>query len=310
MGDAQIKSLSGACVGVVLLMLMFASSARAEVRSATIADAQDATPSLSGQPNEPDIRQVSAAYDSTSGTFTFTIDFYNSLNSLSFNPSYAWFGKFGIANCNGTGAQITGQNHIASNEVRFYDQYEVSGFSGEAALTRTQSPDGKRVQVTGQNPAIVGRDYTCFSYFIASRNRSTASNPSSRYDESCDCWYVFGPTDYIGSDPLGVGTGGSIYFDGFGPPPKEPKPPKPSKKCRQAPQAVKDAEFDVRWAKRYLKDAIRYDYGPNVVANERRRLRQARKDLKAAKRVLRKCERQAAGSGRIALLPAEAKSLP
>lgn len=66
-----------------------ATSASAEVRTLNAGDPADATPTISGNPDNPDISAVDATYDS-SGSLSITVDFYNSINSLDTSQNYAF----------------------------------------------------------------------------------------------------------------------------------------------------------------------------------------------------------------------------
>jgi hypothetical protein len=212
-----------------LLLLVLAAPASAETRTASVQDAAEALPNLSGQPGNPDIRQVGVTYD-TSGSLTFTIDFYNSVNNLDTSEYYAHVGRFAVGTrtqgvndnylaCNRTalGGIWDGQHHVFGAYATFFDRASMWGYEGYLNFSRSISADGRRVTIRASHQALANRDYQCFEYFLDARKVSTASNPNSEYDASCGCWYTHGPQDYAG-----VPRGSDIFiptlwFDGFAP---------------------------------------------------------------------------------------------
>lgn len=266
----------------ILIALAFVASvglsaapARAEIRSATVTDPADATPPLSGPPNSPDVKQVRATYD-TAGSFSFVVDFYNSLTDLSFNPTYAHYGQFDIGSSCEVGAYggITGQHHVASSSTTFNNEFSVSGYSGTLEVQRTVSPDGRQITISGQTPAIANQDYVCFDYTLGGRDYSTYSNPHSDYDENCGCWYTGGAEDWLGESFYDD----AFYFDGFAPPPHVP-PAVPPPGCGEAKRRLHTAERRVVKTNHRLQQTN----SPDLVEVRRKQLKRARANVKRLK---------------------------
>lgn len=205
--------------------------AGAETRTGFASDPVDGTPTVSGVPNSPDIKQVYVVYDS-SGTIKLTIDFYNAPANVDRSQNYGFAGNFTIGTasgaspsgyCSTTNGGISGQHHIYSSYLgqTFFDRATVAGFAGYLNFNRSTSADGRQVTISASSGAIANRDYRCFTYKEVARRRSTVSNPNSDYDPSCDCWYVTVTTDCAGTTgmPYGGCSGETLWFDGFKPTP-------------------------------------------------------------------------------------------
>lgn len=211
---------------LILALAATTGIANAEVRTAVIQDPMDTRPTVSGIPNSPDIRQVSVRYD-TSGTIEFTADFYNAPSGLDLSEKYAFVSKFQVGSndgdsyyrfCSGTNTgDISGQHHVfASTGLRFFDESAVSGYDGKLQFTRSTSADGRSVTVRATSPTIANRNFECFNYYMLHRTYSTASNLSSSYDGSCDCWYNTGYNDVLGVTHTNWYDAVN-YFDGYSP---------------------------------------------------------------------------------------------
>jgi hypothetical protein len=208
---------------------LIGATAHADVRTAAADDPQDAPPTVSGQPTNPDVKRVTASYD-TAGSFTLTIDLYNALNAVDYSQNYAFWGTFSVGTWTDSGGgadscststqgSMSGQHHVYSAYSTFHDRASVTGYDGYLNFSRTTSPDGKQITITASNANIANRAYECIEYTLHARRRSTASNPNSDYDSGCDCWYVT-----IRADTTGEGATAErstpIYFSGFAPPPR------------------------------------------------------------------------------------------
>jgi hypothetical protein len=210
-------------------------SARADVRTLAVADPQDAPPTISGVPSNPDITELNVAYD-TSGSIAITVTFVNSVNSLDLSQDYAEFGNFRVSTgdvwptggdplcTDGSAGNLIGQNHIASNVETFNNQATIIGYTGTLPFTVTKSADGHQITLTASSPALANHNYTCANYTVYAKIRSTASNPNSDYDAGCDCWYVSSLLDAV---PNGAPTSGA-WFDGFAPLPPTPTTTSPA----------------------------------------------------------------------------------
>lgn len=237
----MITSRKSACLSlagcVVALSLLLAGPAGAEVRTATIEDPADASPTISGVPYQPDIRQVFVSYD-TAGTLTVTASFYNAFDSIDTSSHYAFFGEFeitaarpspGAAHCSVSWLEpehAQGFHHVyKATPGTFQDYVEFQGVSGKLPLTRVTSADQKQVTVSATHSILAGRNYNCVRYTLWSRELSSFSNPNSRYDADCDCWYLESPIDYTGFpndyEAASQNTAG-VWFAGFQPPPYVP----------------------------------------------------------------------------------------
>jgi hypothetical protein len=93
----------GLSLALVFLLALAPTASQAEVRTLTIADPADATPTISGIPNNPDIRQVSISYDA-SGSLTLTASFYNAFDTLDASSNYAFWAKFNLSASKAEGA--------------------------------------------------------------------------------------------------------------------------------------------------------------------------------------------------------------
>lgn len=196
----------------------FATPASAETRTAGIFDAQDATPTISGAPNNPDIKYVGLTYDSN-GSIRIRVEFFNALNALELSQNYSFIGNFtvgkpdsdGVCSATATGG-VTGQHHVFSNTSSFYDRAYIAGFDGYLDFTRTVGADQKSIDLVGSSAVIANRDFRCLKYSLITRRVSTASAPDSDYDAGCDCWY-----ELITLDGLTSKNESFIWFDGFSP---------------------------------------------------------------------------------------------
>jgi hypothetical protein len=207
-------------------MAIFAPGASAEIRTLAADDPQDAAPTVSGTPNNPDISGLEARYDSA-GSLTITVRFYNDAATIDRSQNYAFWGTFTLGGISGSGAQascssipgsIYGQHHVYAASTVFYDRGSVSGYDGTLDFTRTTSPDNRTVTLTASSAAIANRDYRCMSYQLNARRYSTPENIYSNYDAGCDCWYTSGVIDVVGQRGQ-YDTIGAAFFDGYAPPP-------------------------------------------------------------------------------------------
>ena len=206
-------------------LALYAGAAHADVRQLHATDPQDATPTVSGQPNNPDVAGLAAVYDSA-GTLTLTVSFFNDPTSTDHSQNYAAYGSFSIGKINGAGSTascstavpggLNGQHHVYGSYGAFYDRATVGGMDGYLNFARTGS--GTTVTITATSPALAGRDYQCASYQLRGQRYSTAGNLDSRYDSGCDCWYLATVLDVVAPrsqyDSLGL-----VLFDGFAIPP-------------------------------------------------------------------------------------------
>jgi hypothetical protein len=227
-------------VGIAVALAAMATPAHAEIRTLTATLPSDAQPTISGIPDNPDLRQLHIVYDTT-GSVTITVDFWHPINGVDTSQNYAFSGAFSIGTAVGMGSDIAddtycdshssggldGDHHVFSTVETFYDQATVSGFGGTLSLTRTVSPDNMEITLTASNSALANHNWTCATYTLYARARSTAGNLSSSYDASCDCWFVTHELDTISPLP-------ATYFDGFAPlapQPPPPPPPPPAPNC-------------------------------------------------------------------------------
>lgn len=189
--------------GIPMLLLLLALSwvmpatANAAVRILGVDDPLEAPPVLDGT-KQPDLSRVSATYDDA-GAITLTMDFAESVpaaksdSRLDFwvNVSFFQRDRNGCPDAMGNAA-ITSYSTLGSAATA-----KVAGFDGSGATTGSFSADGRQATWGFVHPAIANRDYRCMSLRIYGSVRSTASNISSRYSSSCDCWYVFSDYDTI-----------------------------------------------------------------------------------------------------------------
>lgn len=218
---------------VAVGLLVAAPVARGEIRTATVFDPADATPTVSGVPNNPDIRQVLVKYD-TNGSISLTVEFYNSLNTMDLSQNYKFAAQFDIgegsptygdsASCyaGGVPGDLYGQHNVLGS---FYDRASISGYEGYLYFTRSESVDKKWFTVTATSPALGGRNYRCIEYTLFARSHSSISNIYSEYDPGCDCWFVEPAIDTInGTTTYGSASARGVWFDGFQPAPPPPPP--------------------------------------------------------------------------------------
>jgi hypothetical protein len=214
-------------VAAVVILLLLAAPASAEIRGGVADDPADATPTVSGVPNNLDISRVRVSYD-TAGALSITVNFHHSPAALDLSQNYAFLAAFSLgrpsdntvnAYCN-TG--ITGTHHVFSNRVTFLDRATISGLDGYLNFARTSSPDGREVTISATSPALANRDLRCLDYALYARRYSSASNLNSDYDSVCDCWYVSLRLDDAGDPGLSFPT---IWFNGFKPQPPPQAPP-------------------------------------------------------------------------------------
>lgn len=219
---------AGIAIAVVALGvagLASPTSAQAETRVATAEDPADATPTVGGIPNNPDIRRLIATYD-TAGSLSVTVNFYNSIASLDLSQNYAMSGQFTLGKWVRSGAydycraEVSGQHHVtwSGSGSSFYNRATIDGYDGYLALSRTVDSAGTSITVTGSSPALAGRDITCLTYHLSARRLSSASNPNSQYDSVCDCWFISVTLDVVGQSSQ-YDTIGRISFSGYELPP-------------------------------------------------------------------------------------------
>lgn len=223
-----------AALGAVLATLCVAPAAQAEIRTITVQDPADATPTVSGIPSNPDIQQVIGTYDSA-GTLTLTVGFYHPLGELDLSQNYKFFVNFDVGegspeygdpgSCypGGGPATLYGQHNILGS---FYNRATVVGYDGYLYFNLSESPDKKWFSISASSPVLANRNYRCLRYTLYARSRSSISNLNSEYDAGCDCWYVSPALDTIrGEIYYGSSRAKGVWFDGFQPPPPTPPPP-------------------------------------------------------------------------------------
>lgn len=249
---------------VLLLALAYSSVAQAEIRTATVPDPADATPTVSGVPNNPDIRLVKVVYDSA-GSLIMEVDFYHGMSDFDTSENYAFWSEFDVTSaavptagvespgCSSAVQQgnLSGQHHVwAATSTAFLNRASVYGYSGYLPLTRASSADESHIVLTANSPVLANRDYRCLRYSLHARVHASISNPYSSYDASCDCWYVNSTLDWIGNFKENSYLYG-VWFDGLqlqAPPP----PPPPKKKAqirgraqRQGCRTIRLTSWDV-----------------------------------------------------------------
>lgn len=229
-----------------VLWCMLTGVARAEIRTAHVADPADAQPSVSGRPSQPDIEEVIATYDSA-GSLSITARFYNAFSAVDTSENFDFWASFGVSTgsdrswepgtCSASfgPGDVHGQHHVFSSVgTVFFDRASVTGYSGYLSFSRVVSPDQRSVTISATSPVLAGRDFRCLEYELKSRARSTVSNPYSEWSEGCGCWYVNPVLDWIGGSGIYTGTSieyptSGVWFDGFTPPaptgPTTPVPP-------------------------------------------------------------------------------------
>lgn len=234
---------------LALLVLAVPGTADAAVRTANADDPADATPTVSGQPNNPDVSHVTVTYD-TNGSLSLSVSFYNSFSTLDTSQYYAFWGRFTLGHevqgssigpyCEAhqqTG-DLDGQHHVFDPYgTTFFDEATLIGYSGKLTFTRTTSSDGRNVTISGSSPALANRDYNCGEYELWARVHSTPENLYSDYDAGCDCWYTNAEMDSVGDvgTVSSIGGTGHFRFDDYSPPAPAPAappaaPPKPKPK--------------------------------------------------------------------------------
>lgn len=249
----------------------------AEVRSVAVDDPADATPTISGTPNNPDVSKVTASYDSA-GSITMTIDFYNAYTALDYSQNYAFWSNFSFggpyqADDPGTScsAVISGQHHVYATSTVFFDRATVSGFDGYLSFTRTASPDNKSITLTASSPSLANRDIRCMTYTLKARRRSTASNINSDYDSGCDCWYVGSLLDVTGESANQYSIEGTIWFPGMKPQAPLPvtvpttTPPSSTSSAPQSGESAPLPKLTTKDAKMYAAKAIGRRFGKKSV---------------------------------------------
>lgn len=179
-----------------LALLLAVAPASAEVRSATVSDSADMPVKLAGgAPEYPDIKRVTANYDSA-GSFSIRVEFYNSINSLDPSTVYSHKGDFRFSNCDPDRSvendpPLLSGSHRIAGQPTVGDLFAVEGFTGAGTVQRSQSEDGLAVTVSGSSPAIANQDYRCFFYHNVGRSRaSEPSPPDFEYDSECDCYFT------------------------------------------------------------------------------------------------------------------------
>lgn len=159
--------------------------------------------------------------------------------------------------------ELFGQNHVfASTGLHFFDQAEVSGYSGKLQFSRTTSPDGRQIVLSASSPALANHDWRCFGYSLNSRTHASASNIYSKYDESCDCWYVSQTLDILGTAER-AGLGPKLWFTGFAPVPLPPEESAAEKRKHRKETEAREAEETLTKgeAEQYMKVALKRHFG-------------------------------------------------
>lgn len=233
-----MRSIAGSCVVAVALVgiLLSPATASAEIRTATAIDPPDATPTVSGIPDNPDISQVDVTYDSA-GSLTITAHFYNPVNAVNTSEHFDFWSTFIVGEgsasslypgfcgpSSGAAGAVDGQHHVYSSVgTSIYNQADVRGYSGKLQFTRSESADRRSVTISATSPALANHNYTCLGYSLFASQRASVSNLKSEYSEACGCWYIPERLDYLGPEWCS-----GIWFNGFMPPP--PPPPEPKKR--------------------------------------------------------------------------------
>lgn len=205
-----MKCLLTTLVAACGVSLVISAGAGAEIRTATITDPEDAIPPISGDPNNPDVSQVDVLYDSTAGSIALTVGFYNSLHVLDMSENYSIYAYFNVgSNCYASDFQgIEGQHHVRSLYTQFYDRATVTGYSGYLEFDRVEAQDGRSITISASAPGLIDQDFRCLSYRLLGRARNSPSNPYSRYDADCGCWYLNQLLDDVAD---------KAWFEGFAP---------------------------------------------------------------------------------------------
>lgn len=205
----EMRLLLPLLVGLALVLAAAPSTAAADVRTLIHNDPEDATPPVSGQPNNPDIKSVEATYDDAQGQLTLSVAFYNALDELDTSEVYSMYAYFHLDSAcfESGGDSIEGQHHVLSDYTQFYDRAQVSGYSGYLNFQREVSADQKSVTISATAPALQGKDYKCLTYRILGRAR--ADRVTSNYDPDCGCYFFGRVLDELGE--------GRVYFPGYSP---------------------------------------------------------------------------------------------
>lgn len=244
----------------VLAALLTPSVAAAQVQTLSVDDPSDVSATLSGTPSETDIKHIDVRFDNQAGSLSIVVEFYRAPSSLDTTDNYAYWATFGLGTSASSGigcetydtGSVTGQHHIySSSGVQFFNQASVAGFDGKMPVGVAASDGGRTLTLTAQNPALMNREYVCFSYRTEHRQYSSVSNPNSRYDSSCDCWYTTDWDDIAGLTGIGDYFGKDlVYFDGFA-----PVIPKPWSLGQATSTARKKLakKYGKRWSRGYAK---------------------------------------------------------
>lgn len=250
---------------LVTLALAAPSSAVAELFSGSAGDQQgDVEPSILGKPNLPDLKKVTATFDNAQGSFRFVVDFYGSVDDLSFSPTYRHDGSFYVSTdeCEDVvpNLWLSGSGPVAPPRGGV-GEFSVSGFSGSAAANAALSQDGTRVTFAGQAAPLVGARPQCFDFLMGGRDYSSASNPLSHYDSQCGCWSTF---------RLGDSLDGRVhYFDGL----------KPPRNCDGIRLRINGARHDLRFYRSLLRRAIRQGSPNRKIRSLRRHVRRLKREV-------------------------------
>ncbi len=147
-------------------------------------DLADAAPTISGTPNNPDVKHVTVTYDSA-GSLTIRVDFFNALNALDTSQNYAMWAGFEVGAPSGgsdpycstsSPGSVSGQHHVFAQWTTFYDRSSIVGYDGYLNFTRTVSPDQRSITITASSPALANRDFRCAQYTLNTRRISTITN--------------------------------------------------------------------------------------------------------------------------------------
>ena len=116
-----------------------------------------AQPTISGTPDNPDVRQVHILYDTT-GSLTISVDFWHPVSSLDTSQNYAFWGNFLIGTAGvikssfpdipdytycdtSSNGSLSAQHHVYAKYSTFFDQASIVGYGGTLTFSRTISPD-------------------------------------------------------------------------------------------------------------------------------------------------------------------------
>lgn len=210
-GHTQTVTFRGVLLAAVLAALLAPALARAEVRTATVTDPQDAPAPADGAPKSPDLQALKVTYDSGAGTVTATATFYESIAARKdeTNITFELGGRpAGTQDCEITPGSTTISALMFAKQgtgLMTVDGYSPLITQSAASL----SADGRTFTVRFVRPAgLAGLDLRCAA--VDSVWTSAYTDPRCNY---FDC-----PVTKIELD----GVHKNAWFDGFAPVPAPP----------------------------------------------------------------------------------------